>query len=228
MKKIILSALTVGFLFVSGAAIAQVTYGPKLALNVSSIHDKSNDGSYTADTHYESKIGYQIGGMLNAQITDYFAIRPELTFNNIGSKYAKSGITATFNTNYLMLPVNFVGQYPISDNFKLQGFIGGYAALGVGGKFKYDSPIGSGSEKINMKKDPGNNNNMYQNPWDFGMNFGIGFQAKAFVFSASYSLGLSNLESHYSNSTDESNRGKYNKTTNRNISFGVAYLFGGK
>jgi hypothetical protein len=227
MKKSILSALTAALLFTASTVVAQVSFGPKAALNVASIHDKSKDASYTAQS-YDSKIGFQVGGMLNAQLSDYFTIRPELTLNSVGAKRSSGGTDFTYMSNYLYLPVNFVGQYPVSDNFKLQAFVGPYAALGLGGRIKYENAVVSGSQKINMGKDLGNTAAIYQNPLDFGLNFGAGFQASSFVFSASYAMGMSNLQPHYSNSIAEDNRGKYSKTTNRNISFGIAYLFGGK
>lgn len=179
--------------------------------------------------NYENKIGFQLGGVLNAQINKYFVIRPELVFNNIGGKYRQGNQTLIFNTNYISLPINFIGQIPLNDNFKLQGFIGSYAALGVGGKIKYDLNGGKGNDKINMKKDPDTSyNDVYQNPWDFGVNFGLGFQAKSLVFSASYSIGLSNTAPHHSNAQKESDRGKNYTTSNKYLSVGVAYLFGGK
>ena len=230
MKKVILSALTVGFLFVSGATMAQVSFGPKVALNIASQHDKAVDSEAKEDVEdYKTKVGFQVGGMLNAQINDYFAIRPELTFSNVGAKVSGDGFKGTLNHNYLLLPVNFVGQYPVSDNFKLQAFVGPYAALGLGGKFKYESGGDTFDGSVKFKKDPGTDfDNAYANPLDFGLNFGVGFQASSFVFSASYALGLSNTEAHYSESAIEDERGNYIKTTNRNISIGVAYLFGGK
>jgi len=193
------------------------------------MHDKSKNSGYTA-TNYTSKIGFQVGGMMNAKINDYFAIRPELLFNSVGAKATPSGATETVGTNYLSLPVNFVGQLPINDKFKLQAFAGPYAALGLGGKYKYTYSGGSINGDVKMKKDPQaiGDKNAYYNPLDFGLNFGIGFQYTGFVFSASYSLGLTNVNPHYTNSTSESHRNDDSKLTNRNLSFGVAYLFGGK
>src|SRR6478735_12142377 len=120
MKKIILSAFVLGAILVSKNTMAQVTVGPKLGLNIA--HISADDEVGLPD--HKSKVGFQVGGMLNAQINDYFAIRPELLFNNIGSKFENSFGTITFNTNYLSIPVNFVGQYPINDKFKLQAFAG--------------------------------------------------------------------------------------------------------
>ncbi|MGN6645250.1 MAG: porin family protein [Cytophaga sp.] len=228
MKKTILSALTVGFLFVANSTFAQVTVGPKLGLNISKISADANSG---LPEDAKSKIGFQVGGMLNAQLNDYFAIRPELLFNNVGSKFEQSGATMTVNTNYLSLPVNFVGQYPVSDNFKLQAFAGPYAALGLGGKYKIESDFGNSDGSVKMAKVPSNggaSNTWYMNSLDFGLNFGIGAQISSFVVTANYGLGLTNLTPHYKDSAAEDTRKDDGKLYNRNITIGVAYLFGGK
>lgn len=228
MKKIILSAFVLGAMLVAGNTMAQVSVGPKIGLNLSSM---TNQDNFFGTTDPKSKVGFQVGGMLNAQINDYFAIRPELLFNNVGTKLDfGSGVTGTINTNYLSIPVNFVGSYPISDNFKIQAFAGPYAAFGLGGKYKIEGPGGSTDGSIKMKKDPGTSTNtdQYLNSLDFGLNFGLGFQYTSFVFTANYGLGLTNLEPHYSDSASEDQRGNFGKSYNRNITFGVAYLFGGK
>ena len=226
MKKTILSALTVGFLFVTGSAFAQVSFGPKVGLNISTLAADSELG--LPDT--KSKIGFQLGGVLNAQLNDYFAIRPELLFNNVGTKFDENGVKGSFNTNYLTLPVNFVGQYPVSDNFKLQAFAGPYAALGLGGKYKFESDFGNTDGSIKMGKVPSDNtsDDFYMNSLDFGLNFGIGAQISSLLITANYGLGLTNLEPHYKDSALEDTRGDDGKMYNRNITIGVAYLFGGK
>ena len=206
---------------------AQVSVGPKLGLNFSKFH-----GNKEADISDNTmmKVGYQIGGVLNAQINDYFSIRPELFFNNVGSKFSSGGARSTFNLNYISLPVNFVGQYPINDNVKLQGFVGPYIAYGLGGKVKVEYMSDKEEYSIKMKKMPENltTDAIYLNSLDLGLNFGLGLQAKSFVFSASYAMGFTNIEPHYTDSQSEDKRGEDGKIYNRNISFGVAYLFGGK
>lgn len=230
MKNIVLSLLTVGILFVTGNAFAQISVGPKAGLNISRF---AGDDEADLDG-IKSKIGFQVGGMLNAQLNDYFAIRPELVFSNIGSKFKFDDYKLNISTNYLSLPVNFVGQIPVSDNFNLQFFAGPYAALGLGGKAKGEYSDRGQTEKVSqpikMKKNPGeiDDDNLYLNGVDFGLNFGLGFQASGFVFTANYALGLTNLESHYKNAAAEDKRGADGKVYNRNVTIGVAYLFGGK
>jgi len=225
MKKIILSAFLLGAILVTKNTMAQVTVGPKIGLNLSQIIGK--DGAEIPDP--KSRVGFQIGGMLNAEINDYFAIRPELLFNNVGSKYESNSTSTVFNTNYLSLPINFVGQYPISDKFKIQGFVGPYAALGLGGTYKSKSPYEESEGSIKMKKNPlTNTDDVYLNSMDFGLNFGLGFQFTSFVFTANYALGLTNIDCHYKDAQYEEFRGNFGKIYNRNITFGVAYLFGGE
>lgn len=225
MKKIILSAFLLGAMLVTKNTMAQVTVGPKIGLNLSQII--GDDEAELPDP--KSRVGFQIAGMLNAQINDYFAIRPELLFNNVGSKYESNSTSTVLNTNYLTLPINFVGQYPISDKFKIQGFVGPYAALGLGGTYKSKSPFEDSEGPIKMKKNPlTNTDDVYLNSMDFGLNFGLGFQFTSFVFTANYGLGLTNIDCHYKDSQYEELRGNFGKIYNRNITFGVAYLFGGK
>lgn len=229
MRKLFLS-IAAALLLLSIQSVAQISFGPKVGLNISKVY-----GDDEADiSSAKSKIGFQAGGILNAQINDYFVIRPELLFNNVGTLFKDTDFKMTLNTNYLSLPVNFVGQYPINDKFKLQGFVGPYAALGLGGKVKREITDPSDPYKetvaIKMKKVPSeiNDDAVYLNGWDFGLNFGLGFQYTSFVFTANYGLGLTSIEPHYKNADDESRRGGDGKIYNKNITFGVAYLFGGK
>ncbi len=226
MKKLFLSIAATLFLL-SIQSVAQISFGPKLGLNISKVYGDEVDIA-------KNKIGFQAGGMLNAEVNDYFAIRPELLFNNVGTLFKDTYFNMKLNTNYLSLPVNFVGQYPINDKFKLQAFAGPYAALGLGGKMKREitdpsNPFNETAD-IKMKKVPSeiNDNSLYLNGWDFGINFGIGFQYTSLVFTANYGLGLTSIEPHYKNSDEESHRGDDGKIYNKNITFGVAYLFGGK
>jgi len=235
MKKIILSAFLLGAMLVTKNTMAQITFGPKAALNISTIHEKQNSNPY-AYNYNTNRISFQAGLIMNVRLLDYVSIRPELTYNSVGAIATSSNnlYKLTSITNYLYLPLNIVGQYPLKDNFKLQAFFGPYAALGLNGKFVFETPTGTGSDKVNMKKNPSDGYmefaplKYYQNPWDFGLNFGVGFQARSFVFSASYALGLSNTQAHYSNDADEANRDNLIRTSNRTISFGIACLFGGK
>jgi hypothetical protein len=229
MKKTILTiaALTA---FGVNSLFAQVSFGPKLGLNISNINDKVVDANQYQAMDFKSRVGFHVGGVVNAQISDYFSIRPELVYSTAGAKIEESGVKMQINYSYLSLPINFVGSLPISDDFKLQAIVGPYFALGLGGKVKTEFMGVTDEQTIKMKKDPldPNDTNFYLNSLDMGLNFGIGAQYKSFVLSATYGLGLSNIESHYTNSQDEDLRGDSYKWTNRNISIGVAYLFGGK
>jgi hypothetical protein len=242
MKKVILSAITVGLLFASTNLFAQITVGPKLGYNLSSIRYKAiaSGSELDATDDIKNNSGFNIGAMLNAQLGDYFSIRPELLYNQAGYKYkgtsAFSTTETTANYSYLSIPVNFVGMFPIGDNFKLQGILGISTSFGLSGKEVTDKSYTNGNPStttestIKMKKDPDvvGDKNTYFNGLDMGINYGIGCQYKAFVFSAVYNLGLSNINPHYSNQAIEDTRGDWSKSYNKSMSFSVAYLFGGK
>ena len=244
MKKNILSALTVGVLFVSTSVFAQITVGPKIGYNLSSIKEKviTSGTGFSNNGDIKNNSGFNVGAMMNAQMGKYFSIRPELLYNQAGFKYTSTdtygnSITTsdyTANYSYLSIPVNFVGHLPLGDNFKIQGIIGLTTSFGLGGKLKTTVSNGSSSASnntnIKMKKDPDvvGDDTYYLNGLDMGINYGIGCQYKAFVFSAVYNMGVSNTESHYSNQKYEDKRGADYKQYNKSMSFSVAYLFGGK
>ena len=63
--------------------------------------------------------------------------KAETYFNN-GNDYVK----AKFNPLYIELPVNLLIKFPMSDDAHLFVNAGPYAAVGVGGKSKFESKLG--------------------------------------------------------------------------------------
>lgn len=258
MKKILFFANSLVFLLVANHLAAQISFGPKLGLNVSSMHDANH--SYD----YKSSIGGQVGGIVNFQINDYFSIRPELMYSNVGAEgYSPTyyitalyydavinpnpdafdiGTISThekYRINYLSIPLNFVGQIPINEKFKLQAFAGPYAAIALNGTCSrtttsnyYDGKVYTEDKYYEIKMGKPEDKNMYQpndyymNRFDLGFNFGIGFQLNSFVFSTSYSMGTKNIR--IENDAFQYSNILTDKTYNRNLSFSLAYLFGGK
>ncbi|MBC7451261.1 MAG: PorT family protein, partial [Cytophagales bacterium] len=190
-----------------------------------------------------STIGFHVGGIVNVQVNEYVAIRPELLYSQAGYKYSfyrDFGFLAweyneTAHWGNIILPVKVVGQYPLNDYIKLQAFVGPYASIVLDGRYEGNGMNVLGypfeaSGKIVPGKKPDNysGETRYINPWDFGFNFGIGLQAYSFIFSVDYKLGLTDIQPHYSNSTAENNRGTDYTMKNKGVNFSIAYLFGCK
>lgn len=115
------------------------------------------------------------------------------------------------NYNYIELPVNLI--------YKKSGFqvsAGSYFALGIGGEVKYDhsyrvrysyvSEEGSyelepvfGEVDEDTYENHSNDEDLAElyRAFDFGLNFGVGYQVGSVVFNVGYSPGLGNLTPNY-------------------------------
>jgi len=92
MKSIIFTA---GFLLSMIAASAQLNYGLKAGVNVSTIKSEEN---------YHTKSGLYIGGLAQYSINPEFRLQGELNLSMQGAKWDKNGDDRTSST-YLQLPV---------------------------------------------------------------------------------------------------------------------------
>jgi hypothetical protein len=225
MKKTVLS-----FLFataVSTATFAQVSFGPKLGLGISTLKDtKVSSGSASA---YSAIVTPQIGVVLNAQLTDNFAIRPELLYLQRGSKESFPGGTTTYRVGYVELPINLVAGIQAGPG-KVEVFAGPSFGFGLGGHYKVEGNGISNSGSIKSKKQPETytGNDMYTNAFNASLNFGLDYKFdNGLLIQVGYNLGLTNTSPHFANSTLESNRSK-DVTKASAVNFAVAYLFGGK
>ncbi len=162
MKKLLLSAAIVvaGF-----CANAQIGYGVKLGLNVSTLTGDDSEG-------IKSKIGVNGGGFVNIPLATSFAVQPELLFSTEGAKVDGGG---SINLNYINVPVML--------QYRKSGFIGelgpqiGFLASA---NTKFDGDTEDIKEVLNSTS--------------FALNFGAGYQLESGIgFGARYSLGLSNL-----------------------------------
>ncbi len=162
MKKLLLSAAIVA---VGLCATAQIGYGVKAGLNVSSITGDDSEG-------LKSKIGVNGGGFVTIPLASTFAVQPELLFSTEGAKIDGGG---TINLGYINLPVMF--------QYRKSGFIGelgpqiGFLASA---KAKFEGETEDIKESFNSTS--------------FAVNFGAGYQMESGLgFGVRYSLGLSNI-----------------------------------
>jgi hypothetical protein len=153
---------------------------------------------------------------------------------------------ARMNYNYIELPINFVYK-----NSGFQVSAGPYFAIGIGGSFKHDFSFKADGEDFDsddlFDKDTYKlkpvfgkvDDDMYEDylddedvwelyrAFDFGLNFGIGYQVKSVLFNAGYSLGLGNLTPIYDaddyDMDEDYTEGVIQK--NRVFTFSVSYFF---
>jgi hypothetical protein len=179
MKKLtLLIAIMVSLSFV---ARAQMNFGVKAGLNMATL---SGDDVENASM----KPNYQVGGVLNFNVTDAISLQPGLILAGKGSNNSENS-DFTLSMNYLEIPVNAV--YNISG---FQVFAGPYLGLGLFGKEKYadddyDIEFTSDVDPTNTSQDKS-----YYNSFDYGINAGLGYKLNdAIQIQANYGLGLANV-----------------------------------
>ncbi len=135
------------------------------------------------------------------------------SYFNGGANYVKT----RFNPIYVQVPLNLVILAPLDKRNGLFFNAGPYIAIGVGGKSKTDSKIGaltsSSSSSIKFSNDDPFTSEQDDAAYDklkrfdYGLNFGGGFQFQHLILKVNYGLGLAKINSTESNNTaDDKNK----------------------
>ena len=111
MKKLVLVVLAAG---ISVGAFAQgqpMGFGIKAGVNFPKYHWSGADNAYET----ESATNFHVTAFLDAPIsTDWFSIQPGVSLQGKGAKFIDTdNITATQNTMWIEVPVNFVAKFPV-------------------------------------------------------------------------------------------------------------------
>lgn len=167
MKKVFLSFV---FVVVASAAFAQVSGGIRLGMNLANQKQEFDGESLNGS----SKVGVLGGLYLVANVTEKFAIQPELVFSALGSTDPDFD-EIKYNFNYISLPVML--RYNISENFNLQ------AGPQLG--FLMSAKATDGDDSVDLKDE--------MKGIDFGAAFGAGVDFGKFNAGARYYLGFSNI-----------------------------------
>jgi hypothetical protein len=186
---------------------AQISFGLKAGLNLSTMTDKLGGMSIDPKT----LVGFNVGVISEITLKDNLFLQPGIFYSTKGSKYSLNNMNATVTPNYLDIPVNVLYKFG-SGSTKFFIYAGPYIAFALSGKVTNmdnstaDIHFGSG-DKEDMRST------------DFGLNFGAGVDISHFQISAQYGIGLENLAPVTTNGAEM-------KSTVIGISIG--YLFRGK
>ena len=210
MKTTLKSLLILCMLFAFTGLQAQVKFGPKVGMNLSTMTIKSSGISFDP----KMLVGFHAGVVSEIGLTDNLKLQPGILYSSKGSKYELTLFEESFDFSlapaFIEVPVNLLYSFGPGDT-KFNVFAGPYFAYGIGGKFKSDGEsediIFGTSEDDDMK------------PLDIGVNFGVGVNIKGFLISAQYGLGLANLTTEDTGDTE---------MKNKVIGISVGYLFGAK
>jgi hypothetical protein len=144
-----------------------------------------------------------------------------------GSNNDDNYVKSKFNPLYLEVPLNLVVRVPLEKNANLFFNAGPYAAVGIAGKSKTESSI-SGVKSISANNIEFSNDDPFTSQqddaaygkikrFDFGLNFGGGFDLRKVLLKINYSFGLTKI-----NST-QSNNGADDKNKYRTFSISIGY-----
>lgn len=174
-------------------------------------------------------------GILNRfNVNEFFAVETGLLADGRGAKsdtyftdsrddnYVKTKI----NPIYLKLPVNAVAKFPLMNDMNVFVYAGPYAAMGIGGKSKWEAKaLGvstSGSDNIEFNNDDPLTDEQegarYDRlkRFDLGLDFGAGVDLGKIMIKANYGLGLNKI-----NSTETDNSDNKNKYRTWSLSLGI-------
>ncbi|WBO85979.1 porin family protein [Hymenobacter yonginensis] len=224
-------------------AQAQLTFGPRVGLNATTIHYDFGD---CREPETSLHTGLQAGLSLNAQFGK-LAVQPSLLYSQRGGKstatasdtYADTTRTFDFrNTtrlHYLELPVNLVYSTKGAQG-GFQVFAGPYVALGLGGRqtTDMDVTIQAGAQRttyadtffqnVDFTNKRGEVSQVeYLQALDAGLNFGVGYKLGGLQAQLGYGLGLRNMILDYPDGRSPMPEGK---SYNRGLHFSLAYFLG--
>ena len=224
MKKAFLGLVLTTTIALSTKAQVYVQGGLNLA-NIT----KTNDGQTEKNNILPS---FNVGILGRLPVADMFSIESGLLLTGRGSKaetYFNGGndyVKSRFNPLYLEVPLNAVVKIPLGGKETNVFFNAGpYVAMGIGGKSKRDSKIGplvsSSTSDIQFSNDDPFTSQQEDarydrlKRFDFGLNFGGGFQFQHVILKVNYGLGLAKINSTQSDNT-ANDKNKY-----RTLSFSV-------
>ncbi len=228
MKKIFLGLVLTTTIALSTKAQVYIQGGLNLA-NIT----KTNDGQ-TEDNNILPS--FNVGVLGRLELAPYFDLESGLLLTGHGSKaetYFNGGndyVKSKFNPLYLQVPLNAVVKIPTTKTSSVFFHAGPYVAMGIGGKSKMDTKIGiltsssesdikfSNDDPFTSQQDDAAYDKLKR--FDFGLNFGGGFQFKHLILKANYGLGLAKINSTQSNN-NANDKNKY-----RTLSFSVGIPLG--
>ena len=159
-------------------------YGIRLGVGFATVNsdDKYLDGG-------SAKAGLDVGVVAGFQLGYHSPMYFEtgLSYIEKGGKGKYNGEKFTYSLDYLELPMVLKYKYDVDHSFSVQPFVGGYMALGVGGKIKdfghrhaYSSFDDEGFQRF-----------------DGGIRIGCGVQYDFLYAEMGYDFGLANISHDY-------------------------------
>ena len=246
MKRLVLFMLAL--MFIGGTAFSQISFVPKAGGILAKYGQNFKDSD--EEDYLSFRGGPSVGAVMDMPILDWLSFQPSAMFTVKGTahnlkKWSEESENYTYEGHirdrliYFEIPINVAAKLELGPG-TAQVFVGPYIAFGIAGNHyaDYTETNDVTSESNPIKKDEkikfkGNTKDEdwdvdgvhgYLKPFDFGFDFGLGYQWKALLFNFGYNLGLVNIMPKVEDWDDYDPKDV--KTTNQGIFFNVAWLFG--
>ncbi len=159
-------------------------YGVRLGLNIASM--SSDIANYDTD----SRTGWAFGAVYGLQLANSTPLWLEtgLMYSEKGGKNSinSGGIEKTeIRLSYLEVPVVVKYGFDIIDDLNIMPFLGGYFALGIGGKTKIYKNDGTPNESYSSFNDA--------NRFDAGLRVGCGLEYQMLYAEVGFDFGITNI-----------------------------------
>jgi len=213
MQNSVKFLMTAALAFVTLAASAQISIGPRVGVNLAKW--SADGGEDVGD--FKNRTGYQFGVAAEIRLNDHLAFQPEINFIQKGTRQDMSVVDSLFGEvafksnayiNYLEVPV-LVKAGTSFGPARIDVLAGPSFGYGLNGKAKTELTIGGETMKdesdLDFKEDG-------VKRFDLGLQFGaavsfsLGERASLFV-DGRYLLGLSDLNDDAEADTKINNRG---------------------
>jgi hypothetical protein len=207
-------AYCIAFTMSANLSFAQIKFGPKVGFNISELQ---NNTEYIIGKHHISS-GYHIGVTSEIRLVKELFLQPGFIIINKGSRYTVGNNTNGNTTGFSYfrfsslnaeIPLDLMYKFD-RHSFKLLLFAGPHFGYGLSGTWEASDGT---SSKIHFGNDPVND----LKPFDYGLDFGAGFEFGKIQVSSRYYNGLKVL----STLTPPLKEQKY-----KVLSISVTYLFG--
>ena len=212
--KFIIAFVVLTFAFTSTQA--QIAIGPKIGINFSNL---GGDGTEGSDTN--SLLGFQLGATAQINLSENFAIAPELLYWKKGGSASEDFLGVEIEVdqalNYLEIPV--LAKYMFGDEGSTRFYVSGGPSFGIGLNTRVKTSFGDGDEdSAEASFDEAG-----LSVFDFSLSLGGGIHLPlgpgTLLFDARYLFGLSSITDGDLPGADDLD------VQNRGISVSAGYLF---
>lgn len=167
-------------------------FGVKGGVNIATIVGDETSGT-------DSRTSFYVGGFTQVELSDKFAFQPEILYSSQGVEGNENGFDMTLKLDYLTIPL--MAKYYITENFTLD--------VGPQLGFLLQADAETMGISVDFKD--------YMKNFDFGLNFGLGYEFDKFAINGRYNVGLSDIW----------DSAEFEEFDNQNsvIQLGIAYKF---